>query len=168
MWRKSFFYCVCQKIRHLIYLWSDVVTTLILFWFLFLVNFDFICQLDITSINITLIKDLAFIQKFSSSDSLLIFFSFSGFYNICIIYTYTYTFTYTYTHIYIYTYTYTHTHIHIHIHIYIYWCNMVLRMLHKKGCNFWSVRWIGLKFWQELHSPKSKLTYFPARSDRRI
>ena len=98
----------------MIYLWSDVVTTLILFWFLFLVNFDFICQLDITSINITLIKDLAFIQKFPSSDSLLIFFSFSGFYNIYIIYTYTYT------HIYIYTYTYTHTHIHIHIHIHIY------------------------------------------------
>ena len=38
-----------------------------------LYNFDLICQLDITSIKITLIKDLALIQKFPSSDSLLIF-----------------------------------------------------------------------------------------------
>ena len=104
--KKKFSCCVCQKIRHLIYLWSDVVTTLILFFLFFLVNFDFICQLDITSINITLIKDLAFIQKFPSSDSLLIFFSFSGFYNICIIYTYI--------HIHIHIYIYTYTHIHIY------------------------------------------------------
>ena len=27
-------------------------------------------------------------------------------------------------------------------------------MLQSKGRNFWSVRRIGLKFWQELHSPK--------------
>ena len=41
-------------------------------------------------------------------------------------------------------------------------------MLHKKGHNFWSDRRIGLKFWQELRSPKIQLTSFRGRSDRRI
>jgi len=65
--KKVFLLSVCQKIKYLIYLRSDVVNLYnfdFFLFFFFLVNFDFICQLDITSLNITLIKDLAFIMVF--------------------------------------------------------------------------------------------------------